>query len=149
MNDDEKNLPPLDSTRGTIIRGANGMQRYALPPSLAVGVIGAVVGGIFAGLPGVFGAVIGAAITIGGGMLMLLVMRKTAHLDPMVVMGAVMGTYFLKLVALLVFGFAFRGTTLFDIRVFGFTVVAGVLVWAAGVGVGFRRTKTLTLVTGE
>lgn len=149
MNDDEKNLPPLDSTRGTIIRGANGMQRYALPPSIAVGVIGAIVGGIFAGFPGVLGALIATAIFIGGGLLVLLVMRKTAHLDPMVVMGTVMATYFGKLVALLAFAMIFKGTTLFDIRVFGFTVVAGVLVWAAGVGVGFRRTKTLTLVTGE
>jgi ATP synthase protein I len=149
MKDDEKNLPPLDSTEGSVLRVAAGMQRYALLPSLAMSVVTTVVGAILFGAPGAVGAVIGAAIIIGGGLLVLLVMRKTATQPPATVMAAAMATYLGKFILLLVFGFAFKTTGLFNVKMGAYSMLAVLVVWTVGEVIGFRRTKVLTLITGS
>ncbi|AHI00972.1 hypothetical protein [Kutzneria albida] len=148
MTTDEKSLPPLDSIEGTVLRYAHGMRRYALLPTSVVAVLAIAVCSVIAGLAGAIAAVLGSVVIIGGGMLVLFVMRRTAAQPPMVVLAAALATYMGKFVFLLAFGLAFKGTSLFDSKLFAYSVLATLVVWTVGEVIGFRKTKVLTLITG-
>lgn len=79
----------------------NGL-RYGLLGLLALTLIGLVVWWPIAGLPGVWGVLIGAAV--GGSFILLTVVTimATTKLSPSVTMAAVMGSWFVKMVVVLV-----------------------------------------------
>lgn len=79
----------------------NGL-RYGLLGLLALTLIGLVIWWPIAGLPGVWGVLVGAGV--GGSFILLTVVTimATTKLSPSVTMAAVMGSWFLKMVVVLV-----------------------------------------------
>jgi ATP synthase protein I len=72
-------------------------------------------------------------------------MRGTARTSPAGVMIGAMTSLAGKILLLMVFLVAFRGTTLFDNQAFGFTLLAVTVGWIAGEVVGFVRAKAPVL----
>ena len=105
------------------------MFRGAAIPTLAVGVIAAVVAGVVAGGAGVLGALLGVGLVLIFFGLTLLVMRWTADALPGNAFGAAMISYSLKIVVLGVLLVVGRKLTWFDKQSFGLTVLACGVVW--------------------
>jgi ATP synthase protein I len=100
---------------------------------------------VLRGTPGLVGALIGAVLGLAAGLVTTLVMRGTARTSPAGVMIGAMTSLAGKILLLMLFLVAFRGTTLFDNRVFGFTLMAVTLGWIAGEVIGFVRAKAPVL----
>lgn len=133
------------SANSTVFRLAHAMLWGALWPTAVVAVAAVVVAGWLRGVPGVVGAVIGIALVVLCSGLGIAVMRWTARSHPMAVMSAAMFSFVGKLGLLLIFLLVFRGTTLFDVRAFGFTLLAGTIAWTIGEAVGFARARVLVV----
>jgi ATP synthase protein I len=129
----------------TVLRLASTMQRHALLLSLPLGVAAAVLGGVLRGTAGLVGAVIGVVLGLAAGLITTLVMRGTARTSPAGVMIGAMTSLAGKILLLMLFLVAFRGTTLFDNRVFGFALLAVTVGWIAGEVIGFVRAKAPVL----
>ena len=129
----------------TVLRLAGIMQRHALLLSLPLGVAAVVLGGVLRGTAGLVGALIGVVLGLAAGLITTLVMRGTARTSPAGVMIGAMTSLAGKILLLMLFLVAFRGTTLFDNRVFGFTLMAVTLGWIAGEVIGFVRAKAPVL----
>lgn len=129
----------------TVLRLAATMQRHALLLSLPLAVGAAVLGLVLRGVPGLVGALIGAVLGLGAGLITTFVMRGTARTSPAGVMIGAMTSLAGKILLLMLFLVAFRGTTLFDNRVFGFTLLAVTIGWIAGEVIGFVRARVPVL----
>ena len=129
----------------TVLRLAATMQRHALLLSVPLGVGAVVLGGVLRGTPGLVGALIGVVLGLAAGLITTLVMRGTARTSPAGVMIGAMTSLAGKILLLMLFLVAFRGTTLFDNRVFGFTLLAVTVGWIAGEVIGFVRAKVPVL----
>jgi ATP synthase protein I len=125
----------------TVLRLAAAMQRHALLLALPVAVIAAVLATVLRGTSGLIGAIIGAVLGLVAGAVSTLVMRGTARTSPAGVMIGAMTSFAGKVLLLMVFLVAFRGTTLFDNRAFGLTLLAVTVAWIAGEVVGFVRAR--------
>jgi ATP synthase protein I len=100
---------------------------------------------VLRGTPGLVGALIGVVLGLAAGLVTTLVMRGTARTSPAGVMIGAMTSLAGKILLLMLFLVAFRGTTLFDNRVFGFALLAVTIGWIAGEVVGFVRAKVPVL----
>ena len=129
----------------TVLRLAAVMQRHALLFSVPLAVIAVVLGAVLRGTPGVIGALLGAVLGLVAGLITTLVMRGTARTSPAGVMIGAMMSLAGKILLLMLFLVAFRDTTLFDNRAFGFTLLAVTVGWIAGEVVGFVRAKAPVL----
>jgi ATP synthase protein I len=129
----------------TVLRLASTMQRHAVALSVPLGVVAVVLGGVLRGTPGLVGALIGVVLGLAAGLVTTLVMRGTARTSPAGVMIGAMTSLAGKILLLMLFLVAFRGTTLFDNRVFGFALLAVTIGWIAGEVVGFVRAKAPVL----
>jgi ATP synthase protein I len=125
----------------TVLKLATAMQRIAVILAVVVGIVAIVVAVLLRGVPGLVGALVGAVIAGGLGWLGTWVMARTARATPAGVMIGAMTTFAGKLLFLLVFLLLFRGTTLFDNRVFAFTMLAVTAAWIIGEVVAFVRTR--------
>ena len=129
-------------------RAAAGGRRCSATPCCSAcpsGVAAAVLGGVLRGTPGLVGALIGVVLGLAAGLVTTLVMRGTARTSPAGVMIGAMTSLAGKILLLMLFLVAFRGTTLFDNRVFGFALLAVTIGWIAGEVVGFVRAKVPVL----
>ncbi len=111
-----------------IQRLAAEMFRGAAWAALGTFAVGIVVSTVIWGSKGLFGALIGGAIAIASSLATLLLMRKTAALDPMFVMVAALGGFMGKLIVLLVAVILLRGQDWLEPRALGITLVATVVV---------------------
>jgi ATP synthase protein I len=126
----------------TVLRLAGAMQRIALVLSVAVAVVAVAVATLLrGGGEGLAGAVIGALLGIGAGLLGTVVMRGTARATPAGVMIGAMAAFTGKIVVLMVFLIAFRETALFDNETFAFTLLAVTAAYIVGEVIGFVRTR--------
>jgi ATP synthase protein I len=125
----------------TVLRLASTMQRHALALGVPLAVASVVVAWFLRGTSGVVGALIGAVLGLLAGLITTLVMRGTARTSPAGVMLGAMVSLAGKVLLLMLFLVIFRGTTLFDNRAFGFTLLAVTVGWIAGEVVGFVRAK--------
>lgn len=125
----------------SVLKLAAAMQRIAVTLAIAAAVLAMVVGFLLRGTPGLVGALVGGVIAGGLGWLGTFVMAKTARATPAGVMVGAMGSFGAKIVFLLVFLLLFRGTTLFDNRVFAFTMLAVTAAYILGEVIGFVRTR--------
>jgi ATP synthase protein I len=125
----------------TVLRLAAAMQRHALLLAVPVAVLAAVLAVALRGTPGLIGAVIGALLGLAAGAVSTLVMRGTARTSPAGVVIGAMTSFAGKVLLLMVFLVAFRGTTLFDNRAFGLTLLAVTVAWIVGEVVGFVRAR--------
>ena len=94
----------------------------------SVNVLGVVVSTVIWGTAGLVGSLIGGAIAIGSSLATLLLMRKTAALDPMFVMVAALGGFMGKLIVLLLAVILLRNQPWLEPKALGITLVATVLV---------------------
>lgn len=125
----------------SVLRLASAMQRIATILAAVVAVLALVVAFLLRDGPGLVGALVGCVIAGGLGWLGTFVMARTARATPAAVMIAAMASFGGKVIFLLVFLLAFRGTTLFDNRVFAFTLLAVTSAWILGEVIGFVRTR--------
>jgi ATP synthase protein I len=125
----------------TVLRLAAAMQRHALLLAVPVAVAAVGLATVLRGTPGLVGAVIGALLGLVAGAVSTLVMRGTARTSPAGVMIGAMASFAGKVLLLMLFLVAFRGTTLFDNRAFGLTLLAVTVAWIAGEVVGFVRAR--------
>ncbi|MGH3385712.1 MAG: hypothetical protein ACRDO1_14125 [Nocardioidaceae bacterium] len=123
----------------------SGMLRGALVPTLVVGVVSAAVAGFLAGAEGVVGAVVGLALVVVFFGLGLYVLRRSARLDPAVVLLVALGLYAGKIIviggSLLLIDttnvLAGRGSEL----ALGLTAIVCTVTWTVGQVVGFTRAR--------
>lgn len=138
---------PAESPHAGIIRTlAAAMLRTAVLPVAVAVVLAAVVASLLAGVPGLLGAVIAGVVASAAALFTLWLMRLTAGMAPMFVMGASLGGYFVKMFALLLVMTAVGGLPVVHRESLAFTFLVTVLVWAAAQAVAFRRTKIPTIV---
>ena len=119
----------------TVLRLAAAMQRHALLVAVPVAVISAVAAVVLRGI----------VMGLTAGLITTAVMRGTARTSPAGVMIGAMASLAGKILLLMLFLVAFRGTTLFDNRAFAFTLLAVTIAWIAGEVVGFVRAKVPVL----
>lgn len=110
-------------------------------PTVAVGAVAVVVSTIVGGMDGFLGAVIGVVTVLAFFGFSLAVMKWTAKSDPMNALGGALLSYVVKIMALALMLVAFRNTTLFDVKSFGFTVLACAAVWLVAELRAFTRAQ--------
>lgn len=125
----------------SVLRLARAMGRTALVLAVPVGIVAVVLGLVLRDVPGLLGAVVGAVLALLAGAASILVMRGTVRSSPAGVMIGAMAAFAGKVLLLLLFLVAFRGTTLFDNRVFGLAMLAVTAAWITGEVIGFTRAK--------
>ena len=76
-------------------------------------------------------------------------MRKTANLNPVMVMTGALGGFVGKMIVLLLVMTVLREITWVHTRSLAYTMLAVVVVWAVMDTVAFRRTKLPTLIVGD
>ena len=141
----------LPKTHGeAVTRLADAMLRYAIWPAVATVVVGIVVSSVFNGVPGGVSALIGGIVAFGSSMATWWLMRKTAAMNPMMVMTGALGGFLGKMIILLLVLMVLREITWVHTESLAYTMLAVVIVWAAMDTVAFRRTKLPTLIiTGD
>lgn len=156
MNETEKTEPTAadlgirtDSPKThaeTVTRLADAMLRYAKWPAAATVVVGIVVASVLYGVPGGVSALIGGLVAVASSLATWWLMRKTAALNPMMVMTGALGGFFGKMIVLLLVLMVLREITWLHVQSLAYTMLAVVIVWAAMDTVAFRRTKLPTLI---
>lgn len=137
----------LPRTHGeAVTRLADAMLRYALWPAVATTVIGIVASGVLAGVNGALSALIGAVVAGGSSIGTWWLMRKTAALNPLMLMTAALGGFVGKMIILLLVMMVLREIPFVHVRSLAYTMLAVVIVWAVMDTVAFRRTKLPTLI---
>ncbi len=118
---------------GALLRGS-------LVPTVLVAAL-VVAGGALFGARAAWSAVLGAALVIGLFSVSLLVMRRTAHVDPATAMAIVLATYTLKILALGIVLVLLRDAAWLDGRALACNVIACTLVWLATELRAFTRLR--------
>ena len=137
----------LPRTHGeAVTRLADAMLRYAIWPALVTMVIGIVVASVMFGARGGVAALVGGAVACASSLATWWLMRKTAALNPMMVMTGALGGFVGKMIILLLVLMVLREITWLHTKSLAFTMLAVVVVWAAMDTVAFRRTKLPTLI---
>ncbi|GAA3065009.1 hypothetical protein [Streptomyces glomeratus] len=110
-------------------------------PTAAVGVIAVAVGGAVVGGKGALGAAVGtvlALVFMGAG---LYVLQRTAKSLPQLFQAMGLMLYTAQLLLLLIFVALFKGTSLFDPKVFAITLVIATVVWMAAQARAHMKAK--------
>ncbi|MGB3437297.1 MAG: hypothetical protein WBA97_00985 [Actinophytocola sp.] len=140
----------LPKTHGeAVTRLADAMLRYAIWPAVATIVVGIVVASVLYGARGGVAALVGGAVAVASSLATWWLMRKTAALNPMMVMTGALGGFIGKMIILLLVLMVLREITWLHTRSLAFTMLAVVIVWAAMDTVAFRRTKLPTLIIND
>ena len=106
--------------------------RYGAILTIAVVVIGGIIGYLVGGVPGLVSALIGAGVTavfMGMTAASFVVASRVAKLPEGIAVyyGIILGTFLIKLVVFLVLVISLRGAVWLNPTVFGFTIIAAVL----------------------
>lgn len=122
------------------------MARAALLAAGAAGAAGMLVSVVFAGVPGLLGAIVGTVVSMSFLSISLLIARYTLHADPNVMMAAAMGSFVAKLVlffAALLFVESLGWFDHLNRLAFGITAGAVALAFSVGEAIGHTRTRRL------
>jgi hypothetical protein len=130
----------------TVTRLADAMLRFALWPAVATAVVGIVVASVLVGPRGGVAALVGGVVAFASSLATWWLMRKTAKLNPMMVMTGALGGFVGKMIILLLVLTVLREITWLHTRSLAYTMLAVVIVWAVMDTVAFRRTKLPTLI---
>jgi ATP synthase protein I len=106
-------------------------------PALIMIVLSAILGGT----KGLVGALIGVALVVAFFGISAIAMTRAARHSPQVVMVTAISTYLVKILALLFLVVRFSGTTAFNGKLFGFTVVVCVVSWTTAQALVSARLK--------
>jgi hypothetical protein len=107
----------------------------------AVTVVGVVVGAIFAGTKGVWGALLGAAVALLFSGTTVWSMWRSAHSSPAAMMGIVAGSWLAKMIVLVAALVVLQGQDFYSKPVFLVVVLVGVLGSVALDTVNYQRAR--------
>lgn len=82
--------------------------------SIAIGTIASFVGALLTGLPGVWGALIGAVVAFGFFAITAAIMYFTANSSPTAMAAGVLGGFLVKIIGFMGVGVALRGRDFYD-----------------------------------
>ena len=124
--------------------------RVAIPVTVAVGVVAAIIGALVAADPGkaLLGSAIGTLIVVAFFTVGQLIVGAVLRSNPEMATTVALMVYLVKIGVLLLFIILFQGTTVFDTKVFALTVVACTLAWTIAEVWVFARTKVLYVDPG-
>ena len=129
-----------------VTRLADAMLRHAIWPAVATVVVGIAVASVLQGVQGGVSALIGGIVAFASSMGTWWLMRKTAAMNPMMVMTGALGGFIGKMIILLLVLMVLREIAWLHTESLAYTMLAVVIVWAAMDTVAFRRTKLPTLI---
>jgi ATP synthase protein I len=112
-------------------------------PTAVVGVVAAVVSGVVAGGKGVLGAAFGTVVVMAFMGLGLVVLQRTAKNYPHLFQAMGLLLYTTQILLLAVVLALFKGTTLFNLKAFGFSLLAATLVWVAAQARAHMKAKVM------
>ncbi|MEU9976111.1 hypothetical protein [Streptomyces sp. NPDC051014] len=115
----------------------------AAVPTVAVGVLAAVVSAIVAGGKGAIGALVATVLVTFFMGLGLFVLERTAKSAPQLFMMMGLMLYAAQLLLMVVFMAAFKNTTLFNPRAFALVLVIATLTWIAAQTRAHMKAKIL------
>jgi ATP synthase protein I len=115
--------------------------RGAAVPTVAAGAVAVVLCSILVGVKGFTGALVGSVIVLAFFSASIVILSRVAQKQPQLLLGYAMLTYLGKILLLAVLMIAFKHTTLFHFRAFGFTMLALTLVWLAAETRAVLKTK--------
>ncbi|WP_243866412.1 hypothetical protein [Actinophytocola oryzae] len=127
-------------------RLADAMLRYALWPAVATAVVAIVLCSVLNGARGGVAALVGVAVAVASSLATWWLMRRTAAMNPMMVMAGALGGFVGKMIVLLLVLMVLREISWLHVRSLAYSMLAVVVVWAAMDTVAFRRTKLPTLI---
>jgi ATP synthase protein I len=121
--------------------------RILVRSAIAVAVTGlvlVVVGAIMVGGKGALGAGLGVALVAAFFTLSVVTVSLAERWwGPTAMTAAALGTFLVKVIAVMAVVAAFRDTSLFDTRIFGLAAIVGILIWCAGQVVTLARRRVL------
>jgi len=126
----------MESSDARILRGA------AIPTSLA-GLAAIIAGLVLAGSQGAVGALVGLVVVLAFFGVSLMAISYSARVSPQILMPVAMGTYLVKIFAMLGLVVLLRDATWMNGRAFGLTVILCTIVWLVFEVRTFLRTKML------
>ncbi|HUZ53762.1 MAG TPA: hypothetical protein VMU94_14720 [Streptosporangiaceae bacterium] len=116
--------------------------RRSVLTTAAVGAGMVIVSVALAGVKGLLGAVLGAALVAVFFAISVLAVGRAARRSPQAMMVTAMTTYIVKILLLMFVVVRFAGTTAFNSRMFGLTALACILAWSASQVYWSMRLKT-------
>jgi ATP synthase protein I len=122
--------------------------RGAAVPTAVVGVAAIGISAAVAGSGGALGALFGALIVLAFFTVGQVVLGRVLRDNPQMAMTVAMTLYLVKIGVLFGLIVLFQGTTAFDTKVFGLTIVACTLTWTVAEVWVFARTKVLYVEPG-
>ncbi len=140
--------PDTPSTRSAAASGEDGAQfsamlRGSLPPTVVAGVLAVVLAAVLGGGKDAGSAALGAGLVVVFFSLSLLVMRQTAHLQPVAVMSVVLATYTGKILALGIAMVLLRDADWVAGRALALSIIGCTVVWLAFEMRAFTRMRVL------
>lgn len=111
--------------------------------TLVVGIIATVIGTIVASTQGLIGGILGTIIVLVFFSVGQLIVGSVLRNNPQMALTVALTTYLVKIGVLLVLLLALQGTTAFDTKVFGMTIVACTIAWTVAEVWVFSSTKVL------
>jgi ATP synthase protein I len=117
-------------------------RRSAVVAAVVAVIMVAVSGGI-GGSKGLIGSVLGVALVAIFFAISVFAVGRAAQVSPQAMMITALGTFIVKILALLFFVAAFGSTTVFNARLFGLTALACILAWCLAQVVWSMRLKFL------
>jgi ATP synthase protein I len=118
------------------------IRRSAAVAAIA-GVVMVALGAGLGGSKGLLGAVIGAGVVALFFGISVIAVSLAARVSPQAMMATAMGTFLVKILALIIIFGQFQDTTAFNPRTFGLTVLVCVLAYSAGLVTWSMRLKML------
>ena len=116
------------------------LRRSALVTAVAA-VIMVVLSAALGGAKGLLGALLGVGLVVVFFGISAIVMSWAARKSPQVMMVTAISTYLVKILALFYLVIRYSGTTAFNGKLFGFTVVVLVVVWTTAQAMVSARLK--------
>lgn len=132
MSDNQAPLPtgfePLPNEAGAAMRVIlRQALRWAVALTVVIAVLGALVGWFVAGTPGIWGALMGAGLTLIFCGATIIAMMLTTNSGATAMAGIVVGSWFVKVLATLGLIIAVRNAEFYDKPVFVTTVIIAVI----------------------
>lgn len=136
-----------DDTAAQIREVGTAMLRGGLWPALVAGLLTVVVAAVVAGGPALVAALCGVLLTVVVCALGPLVMRWTASVEPLVVMGVAMISFVTKVGVLVVLFLVLEQVQLVDTRILAIALGVTAVAFITGETVAFARARTPTINT--
>jgi ATP synthase protein I len=99
--------------------------------------------GVFGGVKGLTGALLGVALVIVFFGLSILAVGAAARVSPQAMMITALSTFLVKIIALAFVVSHFAGTSEFNSKLFGFTAIVCIVVWSLSQAITSARQKML------